>query len=103
MKQTTLEEYLIDDTPQAVIVASDLKRSAVVIHLGHYLHEDDYEHLKYEVEQMLKTRMSNTVFYWHLGRLEEAGIIYKNGGRYALTDIGLKVLPHIEKPFDIVV
>lgn len=81
-------------------ITMDIRRVAIVVHLGHYTpHEDTYNQLKHEVKQLLKT--SNvTYFDSQLRRLMEGGIVYRNGKSYGLTDLGKKVLPMLEDSFE---
>jgi DNA-binding transcriptional ArsR family regulator len=82
-----------------IVAASDITRAAIVIHLGHYLHEDSFEQLEHEVKQMLKKdRLS--AFGFHLGTLEEAGIIYRKGKIYGLTEMGQKISQKLGEPLD---
>jgi DNA-binding transcriptional ArsR family regulator len=97
----TYQEEFID---KLMVAASDTTRVAIVVHLGQYLHEDDYKQLEHEVKQMLK-KDRLPVFDWHLARLEDAGIIYRRGLHkvYGLTEIGQKIFPILKGSFDKVV
>lgn len=74
------------------VAASDIKRAGVLQHLSESEHSERFSELKKHVEPLIRQKISDGSFRWHLERLKAEDLIEDDReGRYKITELGKEV------------